>query len=57
MKNEMREDLLITREDILMHMSARNAEPDGEEKIVAAPPCGLPDVFFRLIRWLTKEDD
>ena len=51
MKNEMREDLLITREDILMHMSARNADPDGDEE---ATSC---NVFFRLIRWLTREED
>ena len=55
MKNELRKDLLITREDILTHICARNADPDGEE--FAAMQAGPIDVFLGLILRGNKKDD
>ena len=46
MKNEMREDLLITRKDILIHVSTHAA--DGDEKDAAPGACAR--LLCRLFR-------
>ncbi len=54
MKNEMRKDLMITREDILLHLSAQDTEPDDEESLA---PAGAADAFLRFLCRLFKRDD
>ena len=55
MKDELRDDLLITREDILTHIFDRSASTDDEEApALSAGPLG---VFSGLIRRLTREED
>lgn len=57
MKDEMREDLLITREDILMHLSMESAELCDEEETLAPLPACRTNVFFGLLRWLFKNEN
>ena len=45
MKDEMREDLLITRKDILLHISTRAADRSDEDN---AAPCTHTRLLCRL---------
>ena len=56
MKNEMREDLLITREDVLTYLYPKAAENDDEDETGALLPADPDCTFFGILRWLFKKE-
>ena len=57
MKNEMREDLLITREDILLHLCAETADRSDEEDALDPLPTGQTGILPVLLRRLFRRED
>ncbi len=57
MKNEMREDLLITREDILLHLCAETADRSDEEDALDPLPTGQTGMLPVLLRRLFRRED
>ncbi len=57
MKNKMREDLLITREDILLHLCAEPADRYSEDEALAPRAANPAGVFSWFLKRLLPHED